>query len=488
MSLSQKLCVWAIGAISVGSLVFLNLDVDCYLKRENVILPAHSPTSLRTTNVAVMDFDFLQRFDLNRTASGIRSSVRCDPSCRARFQCDDKQVKLCYWHQNAQDAQCTCRGEFLFPSEFFRPKPKISPESSESIAILMGGQVRSFTSNLMQEYWRGFFAKLRHSSNASRRVSLFAVLSIKSTNKQNKQNQTGNVGNVTVFQKELLRDLLRKLSVDWHAVFPEECNWTSAAALVRDPALRFLLSPPAHLQGVANKGHANAYRSRAVAFDLMLQLEQERQERFTYVLFLRPDIVYDFNLQMITHCSDAVMCFNDMFAAMHRKLTPWYATHVGTARSLAGAGLTATTVPNYTDKIQSLLGWTVNGGWHDQPMVHLALNGVPFFGQRLDVAKHAISCGGDFTGMFKFNPWIIRDVSRSSSTWSQPRMCSGGNIKQLLKVLHEMGVSRNVSGSLEVCKWFKTRWAWTNVSSYGRVGSMSTYFTRRSSASNSLST
>ena len=80
------------------------------------------------------------------------------------------------------------------------------------------------------------------------------------------------------------------------------------------------------------------YRSRVVAFDMMLQFEQEFQKRFAYVLFLRPDMVYSFSLQTISTCPDAVMCFNDMFAAMHRRLAGWYATHIAGTRAVIGPG------------------------------------------------------------------------------------------------------------------------------------------------------
>lgn len=49
------------------------------------------------------------------------------------------------------------------------------------MAILMTGQVRSFTTQLMQAYWRRFLPQLQREAG---QVTLFGVLSLKSTNKQ----------------------------------------------------------------------------------------------------------------------------------------------------------------------------------------------------------------------------------------------------------------------------------------------------------------
>lgn len=59
--------------------------------------------------------------------------------------------------------------------------PRHGFRNDAGTALLLTGQVRSFTTQLMQAYWRRFLAQLRQEA---RQVTVFGVLSLKSTNKQ----------------------------------------------------------------------------------------------------------------------------------------------------------------------------------------------------------------------------------------------------------------------------------------------------------------
>lgn len=416
-----------------------------------------------TTVPSPLNFESLARLDLKQAASGIRASDWCRESCRATFRCEQHEVKLCYWHEHMENATCTCRDELFFPSEWFRGALKSTKVNAQSgpklhgfgndagMAILMTGQVRSFTTQLMQAYWRRFLPQLQREAG---QVTLFGVLSLKSTNKQGGNRQPH--GEARFFQTKELEELLQSFQVPYRAVFPEDCNWTTTASLVKDPALKFLVSPPDHLQSIAAEGHVNMYRSRVVAFDMMLQFEQEFQKRFAYVLFLRPDMVYSFSLQTISTCPDAVMCFNDMFAAMHRRLAGWYATHIAGTRAVIGPGFKLGSmfkpgsVYNYTkitEEMEDLLGWHLHNGWIHQPMLHLARHGIPFFGLRLDLAeKDAITCG-----QTTFDWFTIRDLD-PTGTALERKICSvRQKVKDLQGFLQKLGVSGNLSSNLEVC-------------------------------------
>ena len=290
----------------------------------------------------------------------------------------------------------------------------------------------------MREYWRLFFLNMKQQAE----VVLFAVLSRSS----NRKSQTG----TSNFTTQQLQRILDGINVTWRAAFPLDCTWEEAALLVKDPALRFLLAPPEHLRHSSNFGLFNAYRSRAVAFDLMLQFENENHRRFTHVLFARPDIVYDLKPNIIStigRCPDALFCYNDFFGAMKRNLAPWYATHVATARSWTGASQIDVNQGQTSQRIQQLLGWNFTGGGIFMPAMHLAIHGVPFAGRLLEVIPNfqSVICNqSDVLGI----AWIIRDLSPdvSAAVCVVQRQLAGA-----LRLLGRMGMNASLQNSLGPC-------------------------------------
>lgn len=337
-------------------------------------------------------------------------------------------------------AECKCREQDLLPSEWrqeYTRRNSTKTQRGNSIAVLMGGQTRSLASRLMREYWRLFLV-------------LFAVLSRNSTNRKRKTE-------ASIFTAEQLQRILAGIKVTWRAAFPLDCTWEEAALLVKDPALRFLLSPPEHLIHVANFGLFNAYRSRAVAFDLMLQFETQNHQRFTHVLFARPDIVYDLNpniVSAIERCPDAVFCYNDQFGAMKRSLALWYATHVATARSWTGASLIAVNQSQTSQGIQQLLGWKFTGsgrGGVFMPAMHLAIHGVPFVGKRLEVISHSHEVACNHSDLFR-NRWFIRDLKPRVSAEVCLEQRAGSNLTDAFQALGRLGMNPLLRNSLSACQ------------------------------------
>eukprot|EP00435_Cladocopium_sp_Y103_P021522 s4812_g5.t1 len=294
----------------------------------------------------------------------------------------------------------------------------------------------------MREYWRLFFLNLKQQAEAV----LFAVLSRKSTNPKSK---TG----ASIFTKNQLQHILAGINVTWRAAFPLDCTWEEAASLVKDPALLFLLSPPEHLRHIWDPGFLNAYRSRAVAFDLMLQFETENRRRFTHVLFARPDIIYDLNPNIvgaIERCPDAVFCYNDQFGAMKRNLALWYATHIATARSWIGAGPTAVNRSQTSQRIQQLLGWNFTGGGIFMPAMHLAIHGVPFIGKKLEVISHSHEMMLNCSDLLR-NRWFIRDLTLRPSAAVCLEQRLGSELTHLLHALGRLGMNASLRHSLGEC-------------------------------------
>ena len=291
----------------------------------------------------------------------------------------------------------------------------------------------------MREYWRLFFLNMKQQAE----VVLFAVLS------RNSDNSKSHKG-TTRFTKQQLQRILDGINVTWRAAFPIHCNWEEAALLVKDPALRFLLAPPEHLRHAANSGFFNTYRSRTVAFDLMLQFENENHQRFTHVLFARPDTMYDLNPNIIStigRCPDAVFCGNDLFGAMKRNLAPWYATHVATARSWTGASQIVVNKDQTRQRIQRLLGWNFTGGGYFMPAMHLAIHGVPFAGIGLEVIANSgvVICNqSDVLS----NAWIIRDLSPNVSAAVCVRQ---QELAGALRSFGRMGMNASLRNSLGTC-------------------------------------
>ena len=294
----------------------------------------------------------------------------------------------------------------------------------------------------MREYWRLFFLNMKQQAE----VVLFAVLSRSSTNRKS---QTG----TSNFTMQQLQRILDGINVTWRAAFPIHCNWEEAALLVKDPALRFLLAPPEHLRHASNSGFINAYRSRAVAFDLMLQFENENHQRFTHVLFARPDIMYDLNPNIIStigRCPDAVFCYNDFFGAMKRNLAPWYATHVATARSWTGASQIVVNQGQTSQRIQQLLGWNFTGGGILMPAMHLAIHGVPFAGKMLEVIANSqsVMCNqSDVLGI----AWIIREFRDLSPDVSAAVCVAQRELAGALRSFGRMGMNASLQNSLGTC-------------------------------------
>jgi hypothetical protein len=296
----------------------------------------------------------------------------------------------------------------------------------------------------MREYWRLLFLNLKQQTE----VVLFAVLSRKSTNTKSKTE-------ASIFTTEQLQHILAGIDVTWRAAFPLDCTWEEAALLVNDPALRFLLSPPEHLRRIANSGLFNAYRSPAVAFDLMLQFEAENHRRFTHVLFVRPDIVYDLNPSIISaigRCPDVVFCYNDIFAAMKRSLAVWYATHVATSRSWTGASVTAVNESQTRQRIQQLLGWNFTGGGILMPAMHLAIHGVPFAGKMLEVIANFQTVICNQSDVLP-NRWFIRDLMphahASAAVCLEKR--PGSELTDALKAFGRMGINASLGNLLGAC-------------------------------------
>lgn len=184
------------------------------------------------------------KIEAEKVASGIRASAWCDADCRAKFVCKEEEVKICFWDQIAE---CKCRDQDLLPSEWHQEYDRRSSAKSQrgnSLAVVMGGQPRSFASSLMREYWRLLFLNLKQQME----VVLFAVLSRKSTNTKSKTE-------ASIFTTEQLQHILAGIEVTWRAAFPLDCTWEEAALLVKDPALRFLLSPPEHLRRMDSSMH-----------------------------------------------------------------------------------------------------------------------------------------------------------------------------------------------------------------------------------------
>ena len=79
-------------------------------------------------------------------------------------------------------------------------------QRGNSLAVVMGGQPRSFVSSLMREYWRLLFLNLKQQME----VVLFAVLSRKSTNTKSKTE-------ASIFTTEQLQHILAGIDVTWRA-------------------------------------------------------------------------------------------------------------------------------------------------------------------------------------------------------------------------------------------------------------------------------
>eukprot|EP00435_Cladocopium_sp_Y103_P032886 s2064_g8.t1 len=348
-----------------------------------------------------------------------------------------------YWHRIAH---CECRDENLFPTEYSRnyhmDNAKATLPMRSSIAVLMAGQTRSFSTALIREYWRLVFSNLKHHAAE---VMLFAVLSRVSTNSKEFEG-------VSTFSLEQMDLFLKDLNVTWQAEFPLDCTWKEAAAVVTDPALHFLLSPPFHLRHTGKVGFMNAYRARAVAFDLMLRFETANQMRFNQVLFVRPDIIYDLIPNVpnaIARCPDAAYVFNDIFGGMERNLAPWYATHVATARSWTGTAATMT--PQSTSQeIQKILGWNFSIGQPPfMPAMHLAIHGVPFWGRALEVYSGEVRC--DPSDGLVANMWIIRDQTPNASGARTACLRVGRQtpkIDDVRRFLNRLGINASLANML----------------------------------------
>ena len=106
-------------------------------------------------------------------------------------------------------AECKCRDQDLLPSEWHQEYDRRSSAKSQrgnSLAVVMGGQPRSFASSLMREYWRLLFLNLKQQME----VVLFAVLSRKSTNTKSKTE-------ASIFTTEQLQHILAGIDVTWRA-------------------------------------------------------------------------------------------------------------------------------------------------------------------------------------------------------------------------------------------------------------------------------
>jgi len=427
--------------LGVGPFVKDLLDSCSFAKNRRKDYFRQSPPLHEASNWQLDLPWILPEMEPRRAAAGIRASVWCNSSCQANYSCEPEQVKICFWDESIQ---CKCRDPVLFPTEWQGDHGRHNDQrkhSNKSIAVLMAGQTRSFSSVFMREYWRSILANLKkHVAE----VVLFAVLSRQSSN--------GKIySGSTVFRKQRLKEFLADLHVVVRSAFPFVCTWQEAAVLVKDPALQFLLSPPEHLQGTAPSGLFNTCRCRAVAFDLMLQFEKENRKTFTHVLFVRPDIFYDLvpNVpKAIASCPGAVQCFNDQFATMERNLAPWFATHIATIRSLTGGGRVPANINRTSQKIQDLLGWKFQGngrGGIFMPAMHLAIHGVPFVGANLEVINISFTLCGPFLALR--GVWLVRNRGPNSS-----KVCiTGGKGKYFGDVINRLGMNVSAENDVAAC-------------------------------------
>lgn len=420
MACHRTKCSWLVFSIAFASVATLWLfnpgicgvgfgrstitaRVDSTLEKESLLIgtPPWVPIAIKT----------------ERIASGVLSALRCNATCLDKVACEETEVKLCFWDQNAR---CTCRLRPELPTEWGRPiQPavKLKQSMQQPIAILMGGQTRSLASTFVQETWRLLLKKLSQKA----KVVVFAVLSRKSSTK--------GVNGTTMFESADLERMLDNITRgigEWRGVFPMDCNWDETASLVTDPALNFILSPPVHLKKQFASGQSNAYRSRVVGFDMMLRFEADHFQRFGHVFFVRPDSVLEFGANPfddLAKCSDFVYFINDIFAAMPRNLAPYFATHLTSFRSFTGLGPgppLKTHLEEFRQEFSHLTGFKFAYGGANLPMVHLSHYSVPWAGRDSDMLKVVLPCK-DNTHLVK-NIWLIRNLPMLNAS-GNPKIC-----------------------------------------------------------------
>ena len=415
---------------------------------------------------------------VEQVVTGILAAVFCDDVCRsartvswtdaasatsetaettsnrtnASTRCGLHETRHCFATstaaRSAPEIQCFCRPDLLLPTEWISASPDSLPADNRqanrsSIAIVMAGQTRSFASNFMREYWKLFLARFSRSAD----VVLFAVLSCLTSNPEFKK--------PFLFEEKTLKRWIEGLDVPWRAHFPGRTKWAESVALVKDPALRFLMAP---VNKEGDGGLTNGYRARAIALDLILKFEKETRSRFDHVIFVRPDLVYDLPNDIFT-CDDAVFVDNDVFALMPRKLAAWFLTHVATARSVLGAGPPQkypqqTFRKNFTKVVEESVGWNFTGGGLLMPSMHLAFHGIPVYGR-----GHELMVDTPTQCTFHGQPplrsvWFVRDEPNATNPGDPNICCRHVTVCSLLRSYAlELGVRNSSVAKLrDSCK------------------------------------
>ena len=387
---------------------------------------------------------------IERIELGLNFTVSCNAHCQAQMECKDDLVLQCFGSQPL----CRC-------SEIRLPTEERQPSLGPSFAILMCGQTRSFYSLLMRKYWHNFLSLFKDD------LALFAVLSTfsapKSGRKEIAAKKAGKpVSTRSTFPKRRLMKILKSFPVSrWDAVLLDDwCTWNVARKQVHDATLRKMLD-------VTNRsaGHANAYRARVVAFDLMLRFERKNRQRFGHVIVLRPDTIVDLRPSPVVKVplNEVVYLHHDLLAYFPRRFASVYLTFVATVRTLEGSGsaFDSEALRFFWQKLTNRS--SVNKGFASV-VLHLAFHGIPFCGF-LFLSFPWIGCQNEDDSKWKhskFNRWMtysniffVRDYVYTGV--GQQRVCldhrhAGEEAESLRQYLNSLKIEESLFEGLSLCE------------------------------------
>lgn len=322
----------------------------------------------------------------------------------------------CFGNGGDARVSCSCVSPVFGPPKEF---------TTFAVALVIGGQTRSFTSAPVHSAFKTLVSKLPHTE-----AVMLAVLTTDSTNSRVAHLAASGSNRTTHFTTRKLDGVMQSFGLPWHARYlSDSSSLSEVAAACSNQQLRNLLMTASSAKTVQGGVH-NSLIKRVIGFDLLLGYEQSARRAPERVIFLRPDMLYVFApAAFAPNCSNGVYVRNDQFASMRRRLAGYYFTSYATDLSLHGVGIKP---PNMTllhqAKGLAQSGRSNIGGLTLMPHFHLAYYGVPFAGGGLEmVPVEGIDCAGYRPVMQQL---AIRDLPNSDGT----DVCYGPSSRQIEEV------------------------------------------------------